>query len=663
MFKSFGFNFFEKASNQGRAEKAMRAAAKSPDFNVAEGLLPVLSATQLLKPHAALLSQINELAGVSMEAFQHFYLAAIHPFTRYVQQLPASEVHHHAGNGGLLAHSLEVCVLALRIRRSYLLSSQGGAEEIAKKQDLWTYAVFLGALCHDLAKPAIHQQTEIAARPGGDFKRWHPYGGFMDEQGAYYRTAFLQSVGFGQYQKATPLLVHHIIPGQGMQWLNSDPLILSQWLAAISGDPGNSLDIGAIITQADNQSVSSNLGGGSQSVATVRPKALHEKVLTSMRHLLASGRLPLNCQGGAAWVQGSDCWLVGKVAGEAIRAQLIHEQHGDAPTLNSQLFDVLQAHGVIMPCADKALWQVTIAGKGWQDNVTVLRIPVSTLWPNPASKPEDFAGEVLFEADNISMARDGDSMTALKAVMPDSSAFASALPSGCDGVGQILPEFMQPQLTGATAIDDVALSSVACLPAISTVSAKIENTKASTAQNNQQPLVETEQADNPVDAAAHLGQVAIQQSISPRPVEFNPPVTPKTKPVKALTEPTPDPGAASDKTDDFMAWLQPGIQRRSITVNDADAPVHVVPEGVLLVTPNIFKAYAKARGLSDWIPMQKVMLKKNWHLKTNGSNVFTYQVVGATKTSTVNGILFPDPALIFGASNIPKPNPHLNLLT
>jgi hypothetical protein len=48
-------------------------------------------------------------------------------------------------------------VIALKVRRSYLLSETGGAEEISQKQDLWTYAVFIAALCHDLAKVAVDQ--------------------------------------------------------------------------------------------------------------------------------------------------------------------------------------------------------------------------------------------------------------------------------------------------------------------------------------------------------------------------------------------------------------------------------------------------------------------------------------------------------------------------
>jgi len=105
------------------------------------GIVFVKSIDVLLEQQTRRITQVNELAGLSNTNFNRFYLSAIQNYARFVQQLPASEVHHHAGLGGMLTHALEVSVLALKIRRSYLLSETGGAEEISQKQDLWTYVL------------------------------------------------------------------------------------------------------------------------------------------------------------------------------------------------------------------------------------------------------------------------------------------------------------------------------------------------------------------------------------------------------------------------------------------------------------------------------------------------------------------------------------------
>lgn len=128
---------------------------------VVPGILPIQTIDDLLSPVGGYITQVEELAGLSKENFQRFYLIAIQSFARFVQHLPASEVHHHAGPGGMLTHTLEVCVNALKIRRSYLLSETGGAEEISAKQDVWTYAVFTAALCHDVAKVVVDQTVTI----------------------------------------------------------------------------------------------------------------------------------------------------------------------------------------------------------------------------------------------------------------------------------------------------------------------------------------------------------------------------------------------------------------------------------------------------------------------------------------------------------------------
>jgi len=580
------------------------------------GLMPVLDADQLLQPHCALLVQIKELAGVSDAAFQVFYQPAIHNVARFVQSLPASEVHHHAGQGGLLAHSLEVCVLALRLRRSYLLSAQHGAEEIAKKQDLWTYAVFLAALCHDLGKAAAWQRIELYAKPSSSPVLWQPYTGFMDGQGDYYRSVFVRGNPPVVPAKVTPLLVCHVVPKQGMHWLHSDAVIFAQWLAAISGDAVAADAIGQIVSQADSQSVANNLGAGSLLMA--KPKPLAEKLLTALRQCLASGRLPVNGQDAAVWIKGDDCWLASKPTIDTVKAHLLQEGHGDIPSLNSQLFDVLQTHGLIEPCGDKATWQVAINWDSWQLDVTVLRMPVATLWPNPASRPRDFMGNIHIKMD---MGQRENAQTCDTAAVNPSAELTS----------------MGEQEQAAVAATE-------------------NNTVADNGTQDRAIVPETK------TDSLYIGKP---------PEEFNPALLPERKPINgqaalnqfvATTEANPsDP---LDLAEAFIAWLRSGIQQRSIPVNTTHAMVQVVAEGVLLATPSIFQTFIQTTEGQDWKLIQQSVLKKHWHQKNaQGLNVFQYQVAGKQKQSTVNGLLLPNIGFVFVDVTAPKPNPHFTQLT
>jgi conjugal transfer pilus assembly protein TraI len=554
------------------------------------GLTTVQTTNALLAHHSGLLIHINELAGLSNAHFNRYYLTAIRHIARFVQQLPASEVHHHAGAGGMLTHTLEVCVAALKIRRSYLLSDTGVAEDIAAKHDHWTYAVFTAALCHDLAKVAVDQTVIIYDK---QYKptTWQPWQYFIDEQGSAYTTEFNLNRQYRLHEKATPLLIHRIIPIQGINWLTSDPTIFSQWLACLAGDHPNTAALGEIIRQADGQSVAANLGADGSRLSTVTIIPLHEKMLTALRYLIEEGELPLNRNGAAGWVTGDDCWLVSKRTVDAIREHLNKEGHSGIPTKNGRLFDVLQEHRLLIPCGDKAIWTANIASDDWNNQLTLIRMPVAKIWPNPARRPDEFQGQVI--------------------PIPNEKS------------------------TNETAIEQASREDIdepndGTIPLHTTTTADQATTDSVLVSTNQRPPV-TQPTDNQT-----------KQKNPPEKSEYI--------------------NRADDPVDQFFQWLQQGIKTGTIKTNQPKARVHVVEEGVALMTPGIFQDFAQAH-LNDpahWADIQKKVLKKHWHVKgEKGLNVIKYQVTGASKKTTANVILFAELVRVFGSMQAPKCNPHL----
>ena len=88
----------------------------------AAGYFKVLSAPSLLELAGAapLVERIMNLSKVSRAEFDRDLLPAIHRFAEWAQLMPASEAHHHANLGGLLAHTLETLHHALVQREGYL---------------------------------------------------------------------------------------------------------------------------------------------------------------------------------------------------------------------------------------------------------------------------------------------------------------------------------------------------------------------------------------------------------------------------------------------------------------------------------------------------------------------------------------------------------------
>lgn len=95
----------------------------------------------------------------------------------HVQQLPASRAHHHSEQGGLFAHILEVALIALHRRHEYnpRFGLYGGDAFVAEVA--WPLSVLIGALLHDIAKPAFLMKVYAEPRASGlDHRRsWNPY--------------------------------------------------------------------------------------------------------------------------------------------------------------------------------------------------------------------------------------------------------------------------------------------------------------------------------------------------------------------------------------------------------------------------------------------------------------------------------------------------------
>jgi Putative conjugal transfer nickase/helicase TraI C-term/Putative helicase len=217
------------------------------------GAFPVLPADELLEKHFHRLNQIDELVGVSGSHFDTYYRPAIYAYARFVQQLPVFAAEHQSNPRSLLERMLDVVCSALKIRRSYLLPAGASTEAIAEKKDLWTYAVFVAALCHDLSKLVTNQMITVYDSDGIGVE-WEPWTRDIDEQGSWYKIDVVCDSRRSQPAKANLLLVHRILPGAGTKWLTSDDETFFRWLACLSGDMDDAAAIGEIVTKAQARS-------------------------------------------------------------------------------------------------------------------------------------------------------------------------------------------------------------------------------------------------------------------------------------------------------------------------------------------------------------------------------------------------------------------------
>ena len=73
----------------------------------------------------------------------------------------------------------------------------------------------------------------------------------------------------------------------------------------------------------------------------------------------------------------------------------------------------------------------------------------------------------------------------------------------------------------------------------------------------------------------------------------------------------------------FVAWLRGGLANRSIAINTWGGYVHRVPEGLLLVWPDLFRSYLEAQGSEPATVralkrLRQSLLDAGWHLQDSG---------------------------------------------
>jgi len=118
--------------------------------------------------------------------------------------------------------------------------------------------------------------------------------------------------------------------------------------------------------------------------------------------------------------------------------------------------------------------------------------------------------------------------------------------------------------------------------------------------------------------------------------------------------------------------IRQGLREGKITVNRSTALIHIVKEGVLVVTPLAFRQFARryqflmdVKNNEDDVVkrvqsrLQKVMSMAKLHFKTQkGLNIHTYKITGPNRETMIRGWLLPTSA-IYGDNKPPNINSAL----
>lgn len=364
-----------------------------PTVNVAEGYLSIESAHSLLavEHRRQLLDRIWQYTALSHVQFTQLYLNPIHRYAEQVQQLPASETHHHAYLGGMLDHGLELVACSLKLRQSYLLPTGAAPEDQAAQTDAWSAAIAYGALLHDIGKIAVDLQVERQ-----DGSPWHPWQGPLDQP---YRFRYLKGRDYHLHGAAAGLLYTQVLDRSILDWLSGFPSLWASLLYVLAGQYERAGVLGELVIQADRVSTAQNIGGNPSKALQAPRHSLQHHLISGLRHLVQH-ELKLNQPGAAGWLTQDALWLVSKTVTDKLRAYLLSQAIEGIPSSNIAVFDELQSHGLVESTPEgKAIWTALVAQGNWQQSFTFLRLQPALIWGNE-NRPEAFSGTVSVAVDD-----------------------------------------------------------------------------------------------------------------------------------------------------------------------------------------------------------------------------------------------------------------------
>lgn len=628
---------------------------KLPALNkLNESNLPVLNADQLIKllAQSNRISSIQRLTGIGEDHFDSLYMPVIREFIARAQLVPASTSHHHAGLGGLIVHTLEVIERSLRVRKNYDLPQNADPETIAAQQHVWTYGVFIGAILHDAAKLITNYKLVL-----NNGNQWNALGTDISTTGATtYRISFLKT----DYVLHTKLgtLFFSIIPERGRQWLSSYSKLLAQLSAYLQHDPYESGVIGEIVTDADGFSVAENIkaGGDRKQLQNAPAIPLVNRLIMALRQILESGDIKLNTSGGSAgWVEGQYTYLTSKVAADKIVSYLRTSGAKDIPADNSRIFDILQEHGFAIATDDgKAIWPMIICGKimdngkpEFKYKLTMLKFETSRLF-HPSRRPKPFDGRILLK--NSDAAAEFDNVTAdnnsgaADVIIDSETDTVEAKPQGeTHNTGA---DF-QSDIPGTAGDDDWDDDPFAMKSEPTTTSAAGQQADNCASQDS------SKQATATVGATDTSGNSKAESETG-------------FKPIEGLLSP--------EIGTHFMDWVKKSVAAKRLPINKPGAKIHIVQEGVLLISPSIFKQYLMefnliANNTGDKAEMEAVKRVQNkvqklkLNIRTDGAvkmNIHAYRVAGDNKNSMIKGMLFPLSEIFHDVTEAPQPNKFLS---
>ncbi|HYN76691.1 MAG TPA: MobH family relaxase, partial [Lamprocystis sp. (in: g-proteobacteria)] len=286
--------------------------------------LPACSVDDILARQAELILRLEYGMGCTQEVFTGLVRPVIRRFAAFVHLLPASEVHHHRGPGGLLQHSLEVAWLAAQSSARHVFCHDRPPNEKYHIEPRWRVAAGIAGLLHDLGKPV----GDLAVGALDGKLLWSPYreplADWLVRRGmTRYYLHWRDTRRHNQHELMAGQVVNLVLTEELLDYFDRDPEIHPAVLGVITGTGKKTALLATLVGEADQASVAADL-----KEHRYDPNALSLGVpvdrylVDAMRRLAKRGLWTCNTPGSRLWMLPDGLHVVWPQGGEEIIAEL-----------------------------------------------------------------------------------------------------------------------------------------------------------------------------------------------------------------------------------------------------------------------------------------------------------------------------------------------------
>lgn len=224
---------------------------------------------ELILEHEDIKLQIQELRTKSQIKitnieFETHIMPMIKNLVLYIHLLPASELHHHRGNGGLLCHLLEVAKnTALACNHIILNNYKSTSDKRSNENLCWFISLIASSLMHDIGK--IIFDIEISAKKEGKFLIWHPITSkplsqWLKENAIdSYQINFNKGRKHNEHEKYSLFFMDKIIPQETRELLRNSDGSLQFLMDMLTKNRTEIPDYERIIKNSDQESVKNDV--------------------------------------------------------------------------------------------------------------------------------------------------------------------------------------------------------------------------------------------------------------------------------------------------------------------------------------------------------------------------------------------------------------------